>query len=217
MSISPPTTTEAEPNSIPETTGNDIRIPSGESTHEPIDTHENPASATQGIPIHKHGVGMWGGPRIVANFRCDEKIWIAFKPFSKRYFGSTCKAMESILVALMTPTIMGQDNGYTQGITGEVNGVPLLSVGALHIHRNLRGERRNLEPDEVLPLEVGESGAPMVELAAPYINYYVGRGSLNPSSADLMKVIKRDLPELDGGQRVILVKVILRKVAEGRK
>lgn len=116
-------------------------------------------STTPGKPIRTHGVGAWGGPRIVASFRCDDNLWKAFVPWAGREYGSICKALESILVALMVPS--GElrsdfDSGYTPGSTRKVDESdrPLLRVQEMHIHRNLSRERRNLRSSKDAPMDL---------------------------------------------------------------
>ena len=142
----------------------------------------------------------------MAGFRCDENIWKRFVPFSKAYYGSTCKAIKSILVALMEPVRSNFDDGLTPGYTLRDNPVPILQVENLHIHRNLGRERRNIKS------EIDE--ASLIQLAAPFIEYYRARSWLSPGANQLYKDIGKDHPDLTWEQRKSLATIILKKLKE---
>jgi len=159
---------------------------------------------TPGKPIRTHGVGAWGGPRIVASFRCDDNLWKAFVPWAGREYGSICKALESILVALMVPS--GElrsdfDSGYTPGSTKKVDESdrPLLQVQEMHIHRNLSRERRNLK---LTPQEAREKAVSTRELETADVGEWSSRifdafvsEGLDPNRLSALYPFLHDVPQ----------------------
>lgn len=77
----------------------------------------------------RHGVGVWGNRRVVAGVRVDEGLYLAFKPIAKRVFGSTCRAVEAFMAAV----VACNNNAVNFGNSVEINEVI--------IERNLRARR----------------------------------------------------------------------------
>lgn len=44
-------------------------------------------------------------PRVTVGFKCNKKLWKAFVPFSKQYYGSVCHILEPIMIALLTSQV----------------------------------------------------------------------------------------------------------------
>ena len=89
-------------------------------------------------PVHTHGLGIWGNPRVVMSVRVDKKLKFAFKDASKALFGSTCNPIESWMAGIV-------GIHQNQKMSG-VNPSTTVSIGEIKIERNLR-ERRKLEVD----------------------------------------------------------------------
>ena len=98
------------------------------------------ASKTGVHPSRKHGVGIWGNPRVPMTIRVDEGLKKAFVSFSKRVFGSVCLPFEGIMAGILGVVVEAEKRGVYPSAT-----VPLkLDVGKIVIQRKLRS-RRNLE------------------------------------------------------------------------
>jgi len=91
-------------------------------------------------PVHTHGLGIWGNPRVVMSVRVDSKLKMRFKMASKALFGSTCNPIESWMAGIV-------GIHQNQKMSG-VNPSTTISIGEIKIERNLR-ERRKLVVDPV--------------------------------------------------------------------
>jgi len=179
-----------------------------QTPHEDTDPDPKAVSKTLSIPFQReprrHGRGCWGGERVVANFRCDKRLWDAFRLFCRDKYGSICKPLESIIVALMSPELCASDLGYT--LSRDVT--PILHIDKLVIQRSLSKERRNVPVvDE----------APLVELAGPFVKYYLARPSLSPGSNQIYREIHKEHPDLSWDQRKSLATIILKDLKELRE
>jgi len=80
----------------------------------------------------KHGVGIWGNPRVVMAVRVDSELKKQFIPVAKRVFGSVCNPIESFMAAILACQKMAVNFGNT------------VTIDKIVIERNLR-PRRKLE------------------------------------------------------------------------
>ena len=78
------------------------------------------------------------GKREPISIRIDTGLYSAFKPLSKRIYGSTCKAIEIYMIALIEAVETGVHFSDTD---------KPIQIGKIVIERKLR-ERRNLELEE---------------------------------------------------------------------
>jgi hypothetical protein len=85
------------------------------------------------------------GRRKPISIRIDTGLYSAFKPLSKRIYGSTCKAVETYMITLIETV----ENGVHFSNTSETR----IIIEKLVIERNLAKERRNLKlnPPETMP------------------------------------------------------------------
>ena len=90
-----------------------------------------------------HGVGIWGNPRVPASYRVDEGLKKRFNEVAKAKFGSTCRAIESLMVAVVACS------------EAEVNLSTTVNIKEIRIERNVRA-RRALVVDK--PNECGYAG-----------------------------------------------------------
>lgn len=104
------------------------------------ETKDASNSSTKVYRIEKHGVGIWGNPRVTMTVRIDEGIKKAFILWAKRVFGSVCLPIESLCVGLMSAHIHAEEAGVHLGQTVDID------VGNINIQRGLR-PRRRLEVD----------------------------------------------------------------------
>jgi len=102
----------------------------------PKKTNRKRSSKTNVYPSRSHGVGVWNNSREVISFRGDTGLYSTFKPIAKARFGSTCRAFESFMAAIVACENTGVNFGNT------------VKIDSLHIERNLR-PRRKLESVEV--------------------------------------------------------------------
>lgn len=104
----------------------------------PTDSHSRQlklSSCNTGVdPVHSHGLGVWGNPRVVFSVRVDKKLKKRFTLVSKRVFGSTCNPVESFMASIVGSYDLNQNSGV----------YPSITIGEIKIERNLR-ERRKLD------------------------------------------------------------------------
>jgi len=93
---------------------------------------ERTYSVTADSRCERHGVGLWGGSRKTTGIRVDEKLYKAFKPRAEAIFGSTCKAFECFMAAILACPQVTDSRGNT------------IKIDKIVIERRLR-ERRRLE------------------------------------------------------------------------
>lgn len=84
----------------------------------------------------KHGVGIWGNPRVPVSYRMDSGLKKQLNRYLKAKFGSTCRGIEAIGVALLACA------------EAEVNLSTTIEIKEVNIERNVRS-RRKLPPVEV--------------------------------------------------------------------
>jgi hypothetical protein len=85
-------------------------------------------------PKHTHGIGIWGNPRVVFGVRVDEKLAKAFAKVAKAKFGSTCRAVEPYMVAVVSSFSNLTELGVNPSIT--------VNIDKQIIERNLRSRRK---------------------------------------------------------------------------
>ena len=121
------------------------QLPQASNSHEAQTTdnqneHKTVSNSDSLTAVYRggnHGVGIWGGRRVVMSIRVDEKIKQEWTVFAQKTFGSTCKALETIMVAMMRADVKLQNDAVYRGSTVNVN------FEHIRIERNLRA-RRNL-------------------------------------------------------------------------
>lgn len=91
-------------------------------------------SNTGVYPRRTHGLGNYGGDRVVWSVRVDSKLLEEAKPVLKQYFGSTCRAVELWLSALISTEKCSKLSGVYPRNTVE--------IGKLVIERNIRSRRK---------------------------------------------------------------------------
>lgn len=89
-------------------------------------------SVTGVNPIRTHGLGVWGGRRVVVGVRVDEKLYKAFKPVAMLFFGSVCRPIEAFMASVISAQKVG------------VNPKMTMEIGKLVIERNIRSRRKLL-------------------------------------------------------------------------
>lgn len=184
------------------------------TANEPLENDTKTDSKTPVYRREKHGFGIWGGPRIVANFRCDETLWKRFKRWSRHKYGSICKPLESVLVALMEAHTTSQDGRYTDGNTLEEKPVPVLHVENMHIHRNLSRERRDLKPSDSVIWDLDEMKV-IDEVVDILVRDF--KPGVWPTKGYIVSLIIPRAPHFDGSHRVLMAEEVVRLVRERRR
>jgi hypothetical protein len=87
-------------------------------------------------PVHTHGLGIWGNPRVVMGVRVDKLLKKRFTDVAKAKFGSTCKPIESFMAGIV--------GAYYSDLETGVNPSNTVEIGQIIIQRNLSRERRRL-------------------------------------------------------------------------
>jgi hypothetical protein len=91
-------------------------------------------SLTRVNPSHKHGLGLWGNPRVVMGIRVDKGLKKAFTNVAKAKFGSTCNPIESFMAGVV--------GSYYRDLEAGVNPSNTVNIGEIRIERNLRERRK---------------------------------------------------------------------------
>lgn len=109
--------------------------------HKLPDNQTNLCSITGVNPPRTHGFGVWGNERVVVSFRCDKKLYEAFKPVALANYGSVCRPIESFMATVVA----------TNQPTNELGVYPrnTIEIGKVVIERNLRTRRRMVVDEEV--------------------------------------------------------------------
>jgi len=118
-------------------------------------SHETPSqntikddNTTRVYPSRKHGIGLWGNPRVPMTVRVDKGIKKQFLLFSKRVFGSSCLPLESLMAGIINTVVEAEKTGVYPSST-----IPLkLDIEKIVIERNLRPRRRlelSDDPDDL--------------------------------------------------------------------
>ena len=82
---------------------------------------------------------MWGGRRITASFKCNERLWKEWITHTKQFYGSVCRPME-----IMIATALGISNlKVYSGLT--------INIQDQHISRDIRSRRKAEPIDAVAP------------------------------------------------------------------
>jgi len=90
----------------------------------------------------RHGVGVWGNPRVPMTVRVDAKLKLKAKSYLIRKFGSTCRGMEAIFAALLKSDEVQQDLTVYRQPTTSINFEKVV------IERNLRSRRKLVVEEE---------------------------------------------------------------------
>jgi hypothetical protein len=78
---------------------------------------------------------LWNNERVATGIRCDKKLYLAFKPVAIAKFGSTCRAIEVFMAAVV--------GGYKQEvISGASPTNTSIVIENMHIERNLQPRRK---------------------------------------------------------------------------
>lgn len=91
-------------------------------------------------PVRTHGFGLYNGRRVVWSVRVDEKLLKQAKQVMRGKFGSDCRAVESWLAGLVATSKGDQLRGVYPSNT--------VTIGELHIERNLRSRRKLVVEEE---------------------------------------------------------------------
>ena len=140
-------------------------------------------------PYRKHGVGIWGNPRVTMTVRVDEGLKKRFVPFSKRVFNSVCLPIEAWMAGLLGTVVEAEKKGVYPSAT-----IPLkVDVGKIVIERNLR-ERRKLEFEKPETPQIADEeprcgfcGKPLVVARFRHVKTGVEREACDYHTADLRK------------------------------
>lgn len=90
----------------------------------------------------RHGVGLWGNPRVPMTVRVDAKLKQRAKQYLIRKFGSTCRGIEAIFAALLkADDIQQQTTVYRQPTTS-------INFEKVVIERNIRSRRKMVVEEE---------------------------------------------------------------------
>lgn len=93
-------------------------------------------TGTTGVnPVHTHGLGLWGNPRVVMSVRVDKELKKQFNLASQALFGSTCNPVE-VFMASIIGTYKNQELLRVNPSRTEI------SIGEIKIERNLRERRK---------------------------------------------------------------------------
>lgn len=97
----------------------------------------NHADSKTGVrPSRRHGVGIWGNPRVTMTIRVDEGLKKAFKPFAQRVFNSVCLPIECFMAGLLSAFVKAEEHGVHPGSTVKID------VDTIKIERFMRSRRR---------------------------------------------------------------------------
>ena len=127
-------------------------------------------------PKHTHGFGLWNNPREVFSVRVDKGLAKAFTRVARLKFGSTCKAIEAYMAAVVGAFNKLEEVGVNPSIT--------VQIGHINIERNLVKERRHIHTkktavEETTEREVEETTC-RTDLAHKFTMVF-DQGELHPS------------------------------------
>jgi hypothetical protein len=100
-------------------------------------------------PKHTHGFGLWNNPREVFSVRVDKGLKTAFTRVARLKFGSTCKAIEAYMAAVVGAFSNLEEVGVNPSIT--------VQIGNMNIERNLAKERRHIHTKKTVVEETTET------------------------------------------------------------
>jgi len=123
---------------------------------KPNQTILNPDSSLWVNPVRTHGFGVWNNPRVSTSFRMDSKLAAAFKQFLIAKFGSTCRGIETIAVALLASSKVQTDIGVNPLTTSNITQI---HFDPITIERNVRTRRKLVVSEEEEIREIRESYA----------------------------------------------------------
>jgi hypothetical protein len=78
---------------------------------------------------------LWGNPRVATGIRADKKLYLAFKQVAIAKFGSTCRAIEPFMAAIVGTYKQEQIDGASPTNTR-------IDIGKIVIERNLQPRRK---------------------------------------------------------------------------
>lgn len=130
----------------------------------------------------RHGVGLWGNPRVPMTVRVDAKLKKRAKTYLIAKFGSTCRGIEVILAALLKANDIQQDVAVYRQPTTSINFEKVV------IERNIRTRRKMVVEEEVVEK--------VVEVAKCFVCGGVAVGEAVYQSGKQVLVCKKHLIEL---------------------